>query len=124
MRAWKNRVRQAVSCCARFFHQYDEALDDCGAWAGHHGQYSSSADSHFPNRNLLFWLCCLCMDSGMCGFYHLEGIIRINSIYLMAGLCIALLPILMFPITRQKGDEIRAQLLAREAQQTAKDNTL
>lgn len=53
-----------------------------------------------------------------------EEIIRINGIYLMAGLCIALLPIILFPITRQKGDEIRAQLLAREAQQNAKDNTL
>lgn len=42
----------------------------------------------------------------------------------MAGLCVALLPIILFPITRQKGDEIRAQLLAREAQQNAKDNTL
>ncbi len=53
-----------------------------------------------------------------------EEIIRINGIYLMAGLCVALLPIILFPITRQKGDEIRAQLLAREAQQNAKDNTL
>ena len=53
-----------------------------------------------------------------------EEIIRINGIYLIAGLCVALLPIILFPITRQKGDEIRAQLLAREAQQNAKDNTL
>ncbi|MCI5687810.1 hypothetical protein AALA24_06705 [Anaerovoracaceae bacterium 42-11] len=53
-----------------------------------------------------------------------EEIIRINGIYLIAGPCVVLLPIILFPITRQKGDEIRAQLLAREAQQNAKDNTL
>ena len=51
-------------------------------------------------------------------------IIRINGLYQMIGLAIALIPILLFPITREKGDEIRKQLLAREAAQNAKDDTL
>ena len=51
-------------------------------------------------------------------------IIRINGLYQMIGLVIALIPILLFPITREKGDEIRKQLLAREAAQNAKDDTL
>lgn len=54
----------------------------------------------------------------------LAEIIRINGVYQIIGLFIAVIPILMFPISRTKGDEIRAQLLAREAAQNAKDDIL
>ncbi|MDL2258799.1 MFS transporter [Eubacteriales bacterium OttesenSCG-928-K08] len=43
------------------------------------------------------------------------AILNMNGIYQAIGLCLALVPILLFPINKQKGEELRAALRERDA---------
>lgn len=48
-----------------------------------------------------------------------KAILDMNGIYCAAGLCLAMIPIILFPISRTKAQEIRAQLDARNAEKKA-----
>lgn len=41
-------------------------------------------------------------------------ILRINGIYPIIGLCLTMVPILLFPISHQQAAEIRDELAARD----------
>ena len=45
-------------------------------------------------------------------------ILNLNGLYPVLGLCISMVPILLFPISREKAAEIRAYLAERDQKKT------
>lgn len=49
----------------------------------------------------------------------IHAILNINGIYQVAALCLAMIPIIFFPINKKKGDELRAAIAERDAAKNA-----
>ena len=45
-----------------------------------------------------------------------QAILNMNGLYMIIGYCIVLIPIILFPISRAKADELRAKLRERDAE--------
>lgn len=45
-----------------------------------------------------------------------SAILNMNGLYQVIGFAITAVPILLFPISRKRGDEIRAELALRDSQ--------